>query len=92
MVNIYILSLYCLRKNNLFEGHQDHHSYKFDSLNIPKAIFVDGIQSIIWKTGLSKYSMIKVGISLLELILSTNSWIKEVLKIVILEFIIINQW
>lgn len=47
MVNIYILSLYCLRKNNLFEGHQDHHSYKFDSLNIPKAIFVDGIQSII---------------------------------------------
>lgn len=39
--------LICLRKNNLFEGHQDHHSYKFDSLNIPKAIFVDGIQSII---------------------------------------------
>ena len=47
MANIYALSWYVSGK---FEDYQDHHSYKVDSLNIPKAIFVYAIQTIIWKT------------------------------------------
>lgn len=40
---------------------------------------------------MNEYSMIKIGIHLPELILSTNSWIKEVLKVAILEFKVRNQ-
>ena len=65
------------------------HSYKFYSLNIPKAIFDYGIQIIILKL-CNEYGMINIGVHLLELIVPTTSWIRGN-KIAISEFVFKSQ-